>query len=202
VLTLALGTEQPAFPMPPVTATTSPPYASTFWDQWVRYFVTRSPNANSLALDPVSPGQWQSRIVGLSGIQEATKADLSAFQARGGKLLMAHGMGDALVSSRSTQRYVQRLRAAMGTDKVNSFLRYYEIPGYGHATSTVFNASWDSVSALENWVERGSAPGAQVVTDTAGVPGRTRPLCEYPAFPRYSASGNVNSAASYTCATQ
>lgn len=202
VLTLALGTEQPANPMPPVTATASPPYGSTFWDQWVRYFVTRNPNFNSLSLDPQNPGQWQSRIVELTGIQDANKTDLSAFQAKGGKILMAHGMGDALVSTRATQQYWARIRGAMGGSRVDSFARYYEIPGYGHAVSSVFNAAWDSLTTLENWVEKGAAPANQVVADTAGVPGRTRPLCDYPAFPRYSGSGDVNAAASFSCATQ
>lgn len=203
VRTLALGTEQPASPMPPVDGlTSSPPYISTFWDQWVRYFVTRDPGFNSLMLDPAVPGAWQSRIVELSAIQEATRTDLSEFQAKGGKILMAHGMGDVLVSNRATQRYLNRLRTTMGTDAVDSFVRYYEIPGYGHAVSTVFNAAWDSVTALEKWVEDGVAPANQVVTDTVGVPGRTRPLCEYPSWPKYNGSGDVDSAASYTCATQ
>lgn len=202
IITLALGTDQPAFPMPGVTSTTSPPYGSTFWDQWVRYFVTRNANFNSLTLDPANPGTFQSRIVQLSGIQEAYKADLSAFQTKGGKILMAHGTNDVLVSNRATQRYFQRLQTAMGNDKVKSFLRYYEIPGYGHAASTVFNAAWDSLTTLESWVERGTTPGAQIVTDTVGVSGRTRPLCEYPTFPRYNGSGDVNLAASYSCATQ
>ncbi len=82
---------------------------------------------------------------------------------------------------------------------VREFVRYYEIPGYGHAVSTVFNASWDSLAALENWVEHGRAPERLVVTDTAGVPGRTRPLCEYPAWPRYAGGGDVNLAASFRC---
>lgn len=202
VLTLSLGTEQPANPMPAVTATSSPPYGSTFWDQWVRYFVTRNPNFNSLSLDPQNPGQYQSRIVELTGIQDANKTDLSAFQAKGGKILMAHGIADALVSARATEQYWTRIRNTMGGSRVDSFAKYYEIPGYGHAVSSVFNAAWDSVTTLENWVERGTAPVNQVVADTAGVPGRTRPLCEYPAFPRYSGSGDVNAAASYTCATQ
>ena len=201
VLTLALGTDQPAFPMPPVTATTSPPYLSTFWDQWVRYFVTRNPNFNSLTLDPQNPGQYQSRIVELTGIQDANKTDLSAFQAKGGKLLMAHGMADALVSTRATEQYWARIRNTMGADRVDSFARFYEIPGYGHAASSVFNAAWDSLTTLENWVENNAAPGSQVVADTAGVPGRTRPLCPYPAYPRYT-GGDVNQAASFTCATQ
>lgn len=202
VLTLSMGTEQPANPMPPVTATSMPPYFSTFWDQWVKYFVTRNPNFNSLQLDPQNPTIWQNRIVELTGIQDANKTDLSAFQSRGGKILMAHGSHDALVSTRATEQYFSRIRNTMGTAAVAGFMRYYEIPGYGHSTSTVFNAAWDSVTTLENWVENGIAPPAQVVADRTGVPGRTRPLCEYPTFPRYNLTGDINAAASFTCAAQ
>jgi len=63
----------------------------------------------------------------------------------------------------------------------------------------VFNATWDSLTALENWVERGAAPREQITTDTVGVPGRQRPLCEYPAWPRYRGTGDVNAAASFVC---
>jgi hypothetical protein len=69
----------------------------------------------------------------------------------------------------------------------------------GHAVSTVFNASWDSLTALENWAEKATSPTAQVVTDTAGVAGRTRPLCDYPKWPKYNGTGDVNLAASFTC---
>ena len=202
VLTLSLGTEQPANPMPAVTTASMPPYGSTFWDQWVKYFVTRNPNFNSLLLDPQNPTIWQNRIVELTGIQDANKTDLSAFQSRGGKILMAHGSHDALVSTRATEQYFNRIRNTMGAAAVTGFMRYYEIPGYGHSTSTVFNAAWDSVTTLENWVEKGIAPPAQVVADRTGVPGRTRPLCEYPTFPRYNLTGDINAAASFTCAAQ
>lgn len=201
VLTLSLGTLQPANPMPPV-GTETPPYGSTFWDQWVKYFVTRDPNFNSLALNPQAPGTWQSRIVELSGLQEVTATNFSAFQAKGGKILMAHGAHDALVSNRATRVFVDRVRGTMGSPAVAGFMRYYEIPGYGHAASSVFNAAWDSLTALEAWVEQGTAPTSQVVADTAGVPGRTRPLCEFPAWARYAGTGDPNLASSYTCVTQ
>ncbi len=87
----------------------------------------------------------------------------------------------------------------MGATALRSFARYYEVPGYGHAASTAFNANWDSLKALDQWVSKGIAPVAQVVTDTAGVPGRTRPLCEYPSWPWYSGSGDVNTAESFHC---
>jgi feruloyl esterase len=52
---------------------------------------------------------------------------------------------------------------------------------------------------LEGWVEKGRPPRNLVVTDTAGVPGRTRPLCDYPTWPRYRGAGDVNEAASFAC---
>ena len=206
VLTLALGTEQPANPMPaikPATTTTiatSPPYSATFWDQWVKHFVTRDGAFDSLSLDPQNPGVHQARIVELTAVQDTNKTDLSAFANKGGKILMAHGAHDALVSPRATQQYWQRIRTGMGAAKVDSFARYYEIPGYGHAVSSVFNAAWDSLTTLENWVEKGVAPPPQIVADTAGVPGRTRPLCDYPGYARYKGVGDINLAASYNCA--
>jgi feruloyl esterase len=39
-----------------------------------------------------------------------------------------------------------------------------------------------------------------VVTDTYASPGRTRPLCEYPFWPKYKGTGDIDKAASFTCA--
>ncbi|MGE8493119.1 tannase/feruloyl esterase family alpha/beta hydrolase [Comamonas sp.] len=191
---LAMNTTAPASPAP-LTA----PYWAVFWDQWVRYFVTRDANFDALSLDPQNPGAWTDRINQLTKLQDINSTDLSAFNKRGGKLLMAHGTADVLVSTRATAQYWQRLEQTMGASAVKSFARYYEVPGYGHAASTAFNANWDSLKALDQWVTAGTAPGAQVVSDTAGVPGRTRPLCEYPTWPRYKGSGDVNLADSYSC---
>jgi len=90
----------------------------------------------------------------------------------------------------------------MGAAKVEEFARYYEIPGYGHAVSTVFNAAWDSLTTLENWVEKNAAPVDPVVTDTVGLPGRQRPLCEYPTWPRYRGKGDMNVASSFFCSRE
>lgn len=199
ILTLGLGTAQPASPMPGVSAAGSPPYHSTFWDQWVRYFVTRDAGFDWSRLDGQQPGRYQSRIVQLNGLQDANRSDLSAFRKKGGKILIAHGTADALVSTQATRQYVERLRKTMGQDQLDHFVRYYEIPGYGHVFGTAFNAAWDSMGLLENWVERGEAPQQPVVTDTAAVPGRTRPLCDYPGWPQYSGSGSLDTAASFRC---
>lgn len=190
---LALNRSQPALPMP-----ADAPYISIYTDQWVKYHVTRDPLYDSLSLDPENPSAWASRISFLSTMLDA-KTDLSAFAARGGKLLLAHGLNDVLVSSRSTRAHYNAMVAQLGEPAVRSFTRYYEVPGYNHAASSVFNATWDSLTALENWVEKSAAPVDPVTTDTVGVPGRTRPLCEYPKWPQYRGSGDVNAAASFAC---
>ena len=119
--------------------------------------------------------------------------------AKGGKLLLAHGLQDVLVCTRATEMYYQMLQSQFGPENVDKFARYYEIPGLGHALSAAFTPGWDSLTALENWVEKGIAPRNQIATDTAVHAGRTRPLCEYPTWPKYNGSGDVNSASSFTC---
>lgn len=191
---------------PPVNSPGNPsiltqPYWGAFWEQWVRFFVTRDPNYNGLTFDPQNPGSYQSRVTYLTTVQNVSNTDFSAFQAKGGKLLIMHGLADALVSTRATEDYWNRLNATMGTQKVASFARFYEVPGQGHVTGA-FATAWDSVKALEDWVERGIAPPAQTMSDTnAATLGRARPLCEYPSWPKYKGSGDPNNAASFLCAT-
>ena len=192
---LAFGTSQPTMPMPRTA-----PYISVLTDQWIKYSVTGDPSFDSLSLDPEHPGRWARRIGDLSALLD-NSTDISEFAKRGGRLLLAHGLSDVLVSTRATAEYYQRLEEQMGRERVRRFARYYEVPGYGHAISTVFNASWDSLTVLEQWAEEDVSPRNQVVTDTVGIPGRTRPLCDYPKWPQYRGSGDVNAAASFECVT-
>ena len=120
--------------------------------------------------------------------------------AKGGKLLHRARRRPTSWSARARPRSTTSgCRRRWGPAEVDTFVRFYEVPGYGHAASSTFNAAWDSLTALENWVEKGTAPTAQVVTDTAGVAGRTRPLCDYPKWAQYNGTGDVNLAASFTC---
>ncbi len=175
------------------------PSTSVFWDQWARYILAGDPSYDALSLDPATGGALRPRIDELSRILDVNATDYSAFAKKGGKVLIAHGAADVLVSARSSGEYYGRIQETMGAATIQDFLRYYEVPAYGHGASTVFNATWDSLTVLENWAEEGTAPPPQVVTDSVGVPGRTRPLCEYPLWPKYQGAGDVNLASSFTC---
>jgi Tannase and feruloyl esterase len=82
----------------------------------------------------------------------------------------------------------------------SQFARFYMAPGFGHGNGN-FRVGWDALDVLDAWVTKGEAPGPQIITDTnATTLGRTRPLCEYPAYPKYNGAGDANLAASFTCA--
>lgn len=192
---LGFGTVAPADPMPTATG-----YHFQFWDRWARYFVMRDETAGPFDLDPRDPGPWLARISELTAMQDVNDPDLRPFARAGGKLLMLHGTADELVSHRSTVEYHERVRDVIGDRLAERFLRFYLVPGANHANlGAEFVASWDSLSALDSWVEDGTAPQAPVVTDGSAARGfRTRPLCEFPAWPSYVA-GDPAQAASFSC---
>ena len=167
-------------------------------DPMVRFFVTRNPTVDSLTFDP---NAYAARLLAVSKLVDASNADISAFKARGGKMLLMHGTVDSAVSPYNTIDYYNRLVTQFTQTGLDAFVRFYVVPGFGHGTGQ-FIAAWDSLGALEAWVEHGTAPGPLVVTDSkAGNNNRTRPMCLYPAWPKYNGTGDINAAANFTCAT-
>lgn len=191
---LGFGTTAPSTPMPLTSG-----YGMQYWDQWVRYFLTRDSHHDSLTVDPARPGEWIKRISRLSELQDLNDADLGPFARAGGKLLLLHGAADELVSHRATNDYYERVADTVGPRRTEQFMRYYLVPGANHANfgSPAFAAAWDSLTAIERWSEQDRQPLAPVVADADD--GRTRPLCAYPSWPKYQA-GNPDSAAGFTCA--
>jgi feruloyl esterase len=80
-------------------------------------------------------------------------------------------------------------------------MRVFMVPGMAHqAPSTAGPVAFDMLAALEQWVERGNAPGHVVVSYIHdGKTVRTRPLCPYPQMAVYSGTGSPDTADSFTC---
>ncbi len=168
----------------------------TAGDQTVKFIITRDPHYDPMKFDP---RQWQQRIAAAASSMDVTDVSLDKFRAKGGKIIMLHGTADDFITPHNSIAYYQRQLAHFGQARLNSFLRFYEIPGFGHGFGR-FNAKFDSLVALENWVEKGQAPSGLVVMDGNKGANRTRPLCEWPGWPKFTgAEGTENTAASYTC---
>lgn len=194
------GDQQMASTPPVHPAAASMPVIAHFWDQFARFAIAQDPGFNPLTLDPEHPGRHADRINQVVDLLDADSVDLSRFKARGGKLILYHGLADPIVSPRSTVAYWSRLQAAMGPEAVREFARFYVIPGYGHGPAGLgaFNPAWDALSALESWTEEGVSPGPQTIADVGPQP-RSRPLCEYGTWPRYLGKGDPMVASSFLC---
>lgn len=176
-------------------------------DATIRFIVTKN-----LFLDSVKdfqPRDWARRIVDVSSLIDASSADFDAFRAKGGKVLLFHGTNDSSITPYNTLDYYQRLVTRYTQPGLDTFVRFYLIPGFGHGTGQ-FRARWDSLATLDAWVENNVAPGDLVAVDentaaaTAATNGRTRPVCVYSKWPRYTGPGTrtqaeANSAANYAC---
>jgi feruloyl esterase len=145
------------------------------------------------------------RLATMAAIYNATDSDLSAFKARGGKLLMYHGWADPIVPPQGTMDYYEAVEKTMGgRGATQGFLRLFMIPGFDHCGwqpgPGITELGFDPLTALENWVEKGEAPASLLATkqDKDGKAVWTRPLCPYPQKAKYK-GGDVNVATNFAC---
>ena len=138
--------------------------------------------------------------------------NLDPLRARGAKILLYHGVSDAIFSHDDTVAWLERVNAAQ-SGKGHEFARYFPVPSMAHCSGGPATDQFDALTHLVNWVERGQAPSS--ITAAARGPGnaggtnaelprdwsptRTRPLCAYPKVATYSGSGSLEHAASFSC---
>jgi feruloyl esterase len=141
-----------------------------------------------------------------AGEEKAGKAmnaidpDLSAFKARGGKLIMYHGWNDQLISPFNSINYFNSVSRRMGAAAAGDFTRLFMAPGMLHCAGGPGPNSFDALAALEQWVEKGAKPSQLIAShSTNGVVDRTRPLCPFPQVATYRGSGSIDEAASFVC---
>ena len=163
-------------------------------------------------LDYVEGGAFDARRRELSQVLDSTNPDFSAFQKRGGKMIVTIGTNDTLASPGAQLDFYQSVVDRMGRANVDRFARLFVMPQTGHGLSGTSYTSdgtgkeitpqpipnrFDQIGLLFDWVENMAAPGMSVVV-SAGE--RSLPLCSYPTYPRYR-EGAAGSASSYECAT-
>jgi hypothetical protein len=165
--------------------------------QFLGYFVDEKVRKNVGALnfdfdrDPAT-------LVRARRIYDATSVDLRAFKARGGKILMWHGWADGAISATSSIGYYEGVMKFMGGRKhTEDFFRLFLVPGVHHGGGGPGFTEFDSLTALENWVENGEAPEKLIAGRRNGVVERTRPVYPYPVLARCSGKGDPKQADSF-----
>jgi feruloyl esterase len=148
---------------------------------------------------------------GMSFMTPPHPSDLSALKNRGAKVMIYHGVSDPIFSVNDTQDLIEGLNSANGGDAGN-FARLFRVPGMNHCSGGPSTDQFDMLGPLVAWVEQGGARAGAGHGARRGQcrrreprrargwsPKRSRPLCVYPKVARYKGSGDIESAASFSC---
>jgi len=130
---------------------------------------------------------------------DAKNPDLSKFRKHGGKVIMTYGWADTILQPLMGVHYFEQAMEKNGAN-MTEFFRLFMAPGMAHCGGGYGPDRHDSMTAVINWVEKGTAPDSMVasrVVDNKIV--RTRPLCVYPEVARYSGQGSIDEAGNFKC---
>jgi feruloyl esterase len=138
-----------------------------------------------------------------AGYMNAMDSDLSAFKARGGKLLIYHGWNDGAsggaISPLISIEYYSSVLAKMGS-RQEEWLRLFMVPGMAHCGGGPGPNQFNALAALERWRESGTAPdqipASHVTNNRVDM---TRPLCPYPQVAVYKGVGSISDAGNFAC---
>jgi feruloyl esterase len=135
------------------------------------------------------------------GLGDTFKADIRAFKARGGKLLMIQGWDDPIVPAASSIRYFEQVVADQAIapdrpagrgalDETRSFFRLFMVPGFGHGATSGLQPV-DPLGALATWVQGRHPPAVLAAAryesgDLKKTAVLTRELCPWPDRPQIS----------------
>jgi feruloyl esterase len=138
-----------------------------------------------------------------AGFIDAVNPDLSAFRARGGKLLIYHGWNDGgsggAISPQNSINYYSSVLERMGSQQ-QDWLRLFMVPGMAHCGGGVGPNQVNWIAALERWRESGIAPNQLIASRVSdNRVNMTRPICSYPQVAQYNGVGSTNDAANFTC---
>jgi len=193
------------------------PLGWQFQDHGIKYIVERDPNFDPRDFAPDAAGPIGDRALNLFDARtEAGDADdpanFAAFIHQDRKLLIYHGFSDpALTAFRSIMLYQDLAKGTHGgIDELQENVRLFLAPGMHHCGGGPGPNSFDTLTALENWVENGEGPDGIVATkfngdDPTKGASRTMPLCKFPeeaAFAgnlRTATAAELNNAENWTC---
>lgn len=145
----------------------------------------------------------------MAPITDSDDPDISAFVARGGKLIVYHGWADAGIPATSSLDYYKAVVKKVGTAAQRQ-VRLFMVPGIRHGPGGPAPTSFDMLDVPDHWVEGGSAPERVIATqyqpeqdweviDPTAKPVRTRPLCAWPKQAYYNGSGSIDDQANFSC---
>jgi len=97
-------------------------------------------------------------VAQLAPLYNGANTNLAPFMARGGKLILWHGLADESVTPAFSLAYYQGVIEQLGKDQTEQFMRLFLLPGVGHCGRGAGFGQLDLLSPLMAWTERGVPP--------------------------------------------
>jgi len=179
-----------------MTTPQGPSLRFAFGTQFFKYFVFSDPAWDYRKYD-VANTRRDARAA--AAALNATNADLSAFKAKGRKLILWHGWSDPALTALASVKYYDQVQSK--DPGVRDYFRMFMMPGVLHCAGGPGPDNADWAAAISDWVEHAKAPD-RIVASKLGPGGavvRTRPLCPYPQHAEYKGSGSSDEAGSFAC---
>jgi feruloyl esterase len=209
---------------------------SAFWEFFVPLQIDAAATALIWGVPPADPGTFDGRAFALSTpiaamlksvaatdgtyresalsfMSPVQPTNLEKLRGRGAKLIVYHGVSDAIFSITDTTAWYDELRARSNGD-ASDFARFFRVPGMAHCAGGPSTDQFDMLTALVDWVENGKTPDSVVARargagNAVGVnrdlpsgwsPNRSRPLCPYPKVARLRpGASDLETADSFRC---
>jgi feruloyl esterase len=202
---------------PPVDPTAAQPWGASSPLSWriadtiIRNMVVRDPNFNTNLDWPETEGVLSKEAARLfkkrTRLGDSERPEkLVPYLRRNNKMILYHGYSDQAISPFRTIWFYQDLAQIFGGyRKLQESARLFMAPGALHCNAVGPGPnSFDTLTALEDWVEHGVAPEGIIATkyindNPAQGVARTMPLCKFPEKAQYNGVGNPLDAASWTC---
>ena len=116
-------------------------------------------------------------------------------------MILYHGASDpSIPASQSIAFYQELARQRSGIERARENVRLFLVPGMHHCSGGPGPDQFDTLSALEAWVEHGKAPELIQASTKPESPVQHRlPLCPYPQQARYHGAGDSADPANWSC---
>jgi feruloyl esterase len=137
-----------------------------------------------------------------AGLLASNNANLKPFFDRGGKLIMWHGWSDPQVTPQNSIIYFQDVLKTVGASARNS-IELFMLPGVSHCDGGPGPDTFDRMTPLVQWVERGQKPTRIVASKVeGGKVVRTRPLCPFGQVAKWKGSGSTDDETNFSCVAE